>query len=96
MRLTIEIIRAYGFEEKTSKPDWDDVQVEFSTPNGIGLSALTVCNNEPTNVDTLYGLDDMIELNTKEELDAFLLLSYEDVIKDVASKNEDFDIDEYL
>jgi hypothetical protein len=96
MKLTIDIIRSYGFKETTSKPDWDDVQVEFETPNGFELSCLTVCCNEPTTVDSLEGLDGYIWIQTKEELDSLLAETYEEALKRIASEDDSFDIDEYL
>lgn len=96
MNLTTEIIRSYGFPEKTRKPDWDDVEIVFTLPNGIELGCLTVCNNEPCEMDSLEGLDGFIYIETKEELDELLALTCEQVIQKVAEENEDFEIDEYL
>lgn len=96
MRLTLEIIRSYGFKETTSKPDWDDVEVTFETPEGFELSCLTVCCNEPTNVDSLEGLDGYIWLETKEDLDSLLSKEYSEVIIEIGNENKEFDIDEYL
>ena len=60
-RLTLDIIKSYKFEQKTFKPDWDDVQVDYTLPNGITLGTLTVCNNEPCNVDIYKELSDKNE-----------------------------------
>lgn len=94
--LTIDVIRSYGFEENISKPDWDDVQLEIHLPNGLSLTTLTVCCNEPTEVDSLEGLDGYIYIETKEELDELINLSYEEVLDKVKSENKDFKIEDYL
>lgn len=94
MKLSLKIIRSYGFEERTHKPDWDDTCVEITLPNGIELTTMTQCNNEPTESDTLEGLGGWIYIDTKEELDELIGLSYEDVVKKIASENEDFVIEE--
>ena len=94
MKLSLKIIRSYGFEERTHKPDWDDTCVEITLPNGIELTTMTQCNNEPTESDTLEGLGGWIYIETKEELDELIGLSYEDVLKKIASENEDFVIEE--
>ena len=94
MKLSLKIIRSYGFEQRTHKPDWDDTCVEITLPNGIELTTMTQCNNEPTESDTLEGLGGWIYIETKEELDELIGLSYEDVLKKIASENEDFVIEE--
>lgn len=95
MDLTLEIIESYGFDKTTTKPDWNDVQNNYTLPNGIELSAMTVCNNEPCSSDLLEGLEGFICIGTKEELDALLIKTFEEVCKDIAAANEDFDIDDY-
>lgn len=60
MKLSLKIIRSYGFEERTHKPDWDDTCIEFTLPNGIKLNTMTQCNNQPTKSDSLEGLDGYI------------------------------------
>jgi len=95
-KLTLEKIKSYGFKERTHKPDWDDVQVDFTLPNGIELSALTVCCNQPVNVPSLEGLDGYIYIQYVEELDNILKLSYEEVLNKIASDNDDFDINKYI
>lgn len=96
-KLTIDIIRNYGFEETTYKPDWDDVAVKFELPNGITLSGHTVCGNEPCKTDMLEGMDGFVCIESKEELDALLdLKTYEDVLESLATKYDDFDIEEFL
>lgn len=96
MKLSLEIIRSYGFEERTHKPDWDDTCVEITLPNGITLDTMTQCNNQPTKSDSLEGMDGLIYIRTKEELDELVNMSYEDVINKISSENEDFDPNQYL
>lgn len=96
MELTLEIIRSYGFKERTYKPDWDDTSIEFTLPNGIKLDTMTQCNNRPTKSDSLEGMDGYLYIDTKEELDELVNMSYEEVIQKIASENTDFDINEYL
>jgi hypothetical protein len=96
MKLSKKIIEGYEFPQTISKPDWDDVQVEYELPNGLRLSTLSVCNNSPTKLDSLEGLDGFIYINTKEELDALLSKSYEQILDDVENENEEFDKSEWL
>ena len=79
MKLTLEIIKSYGFKERTYKPDWDDTCLEITLPNSITLSTMTQCNNLPTESDSLEGLDGYIYIETKEELDELISMSYEEV-----------------
>jgi len=95
-KLSLKIIRSYDFKERTHKPDWDDTCIEFTLPNGLELDTMTQCNNHPTESDSLEGLDGYIYIETKEELDELISMSYEEVIKKIASENKDFDIDEYI
>lgn len=96
MQLSLEIIRSYGFKERTHKPDWDDTCLEITLPNGITLDTMTQCNNQPTKSDSLEGLNGYIYIQTKEELDELVKMSYEEVINKIASENDDFDSEEYL
>ena len=95
MDLTIDVVRSYGFPEETNRPDYDDVTVTFKTPNNFFLTALTVCCNEPVKDIALSDLDDWIYITTKEDLDEFLTLTYDEVLAKIAEENEDFDINEY-
>ena len=94
--LSLEIIRSYGFEERIHRPDWDDTCLEITLPNGITLDTFIVCNNQPEKSDSLEGLDGYIYIETKEELDELVKMSYDEVIEKIASENEDLDLDEYL
>lgn len=96
MKLTTKIIESYNFEKRISKPDYDDVQVNYELPNGLDLSTLSICGNEPTEQDSLEGLDGFIYIETKEELDDLLSMTFEEVVEKVASENEDFDKEEWI
>lgn len=96
MKLSLEIIRSYGFKERTHKPDWDDTCLEITLPNGITLDTMTQCNNQPTESDALEGMNGYIYIETKEELDELVNMSYDEVINKIASENKDFDLEKYL
>jgi hypothetical protein len=96
MKLNIDIIKNYGFEEKITKPDWDDVSLEIELPNGLCLSTLTVCNNEPTECDSMEGLDGYIYITTKEELDDLISKSFEEICREIKDKDDSFDLDEWI
>lgn len=96
MNLTLEIIESYGFEKTTNKPDWDDVQNNYTLSNGLELSCLTVCNNQPTNVDCLEGLDGFIYITKKEQLDDLNSKTFEQICKEIAEINDDFEIEKYI
>lgn len=96
MNLSLKKIRKYGFEERLYKPDWDDVAIEFTLPNGLLLTGMTVCSLNPTDCDMLEGLDGWICINTVEELEKLMELSYNDIIKKISSENEDFNMSNYL
>ena len=96
MKLSLKIIRSYNLPERTYKPDWDDTCIEFTLPNGITLSTMTQCNNRPCKSDSLEGLDGYIYIETKEELDEIVNMSYEELIMKIAFENDDFNLEEYL
>lgn len=91
-KLTLKIIESYGFPVKTTRPDWDDIFKEYKLPNGLKLTTLTFCNNEPCEADSLEGLDGYIFISTKEELDELLSKSFEDICKDIHEKDKSFDL----
>ena len=96
MKLTLEIIESYNFEKKTFKPDWDDVQNDYTLPNGLTIGCLTVCSNEPCKVDSLEGMDGYIYIETKEQLDDLNSKTFEQICKEIAKVNENFDIEDYV
>ena len=93
--LTLDIIKSYGFEHRTYKPDWDDTCIDFTLPNGLVLTTMTQCNNEPTDSDSLEGMSGYIYIKTKEELDELLNKTYQQILEELDEKNEDFDINEF-
>ena len=95
--LSLNIIKSYGFVESITKPDWDDVLLKITIPNGVELSCLIVCGNEPCEFDTLYGFDSFLEVSTKEQLDELIEKSYKQVVQDVFNANhDDFNIEDWL
>ena len=94
--LNLELIQTYGFEERTYKPDCDDISIEFTLPNGVILEGMTVCCNQPTKTDNLDGFDGFLTIETKEELDKINSMSYEEVCKMIAKEHEDFKIEDYI
>ena len=94
--LNLQLIREYGFEERTYKPDWDDTSIEFTLPNGFKLSTMTQCNNHSVNGSYLEGVDGYICLETKEELDIFISKSCETILQEIKDKYPKFDVDEWL
>ena len=94
--LSFEIIESYNFKKRTYKPDWDDTSVEYELPNGLLLTTMTQCFNEPCDSDSLEGLDGFIYIVSKEELDTLINQSFEDVCKTIAEKDANFDIEEYI
>ena len=96
MKLTLEIIESYGFDKKVTKPDWDDVQNEYTLPNGLTLSCLTVCCNKPCKSDSLEGLDGYIYITNKKQLDELNSKTFEQICKEIAKANKDFEIDNYI
>ena len=94
--LSLVLIKSYGFPEKITKPDWDDVDLEVTLPNGLQLSCLTACGNEPCKCDTLYRLDGFLEIESKEQLDRLLTMTFEDIVNEVAESNNDFNIEDWL
>ena len=95
-KLSLEIIRTYGFTEESTTPDWDDRAIEFHTPNNLVLTAFTVIGNEPHNSDSLEGLDGFICIETKEELDDLLKLSYDQVLDTMAEKHDHFNREDFI
>lgn len=94
-KLSKDIIDKYNFKYKISKPDWDDVEITYTLPNGLELSALTVCSNQPCDVDTLYGIDEYLIVNTVTELEKLMSLTFDEILDDVAKQNPDFNIEDY-
>jgi hypothetical protein len=96
MNLSLELIRTYNFPERIFKPDWDDTYIEFELPNGVTLEGAVQISLEPTKTDTLYGFDEFLTIETKEELDELLNMSYREVVDKIANENEDFNREEWI
>ena len=96
MELTLDIIESYGFPKKTHKPDWDDVEITYTLPNGIELSTMTMCNLQPCSPNSLEGVDGFIDITTKEELDELLSKTDEAIYREIAASEKDFDLDRYI
>lgn len=96
MRLTLEIIESYGFEKEVKRVDWDDVENTYTLKNGITLSCLSICGNEPVNCDTLYGFDELLEVETKEELERLMAKTMKEVCEELEKKYSHFDKEEYI
>lgn len=88
--LNLKIIKSYGFPETITRPDHDDISLSIELPNGLELSCLTVCCNELCECDTLYGFDDFLEVKSKERLDELIAMTYEQIVNEVAMKNDKF------
>lgn len=95
-RLTLNIIESFGMDKKHYKPDHDDTGYEFTLPKtGIDLSTLFVCCGEPTESDSLEGLDGWIYIETKEELETIIKFNGEELFDYIESIHDDFDRSEY-
>lgn len=95
-KLSLEIIESYGFPKKSKPTNYDDITNYYTLPNGIELGCLTVCGFEITDCDSLEGMDGWIYIESKEELDELVGMSYTQVCEKLARENDDFDINEYL
>lgn len=95
-KLTLEILESYGFKQRTYKPDWDDVAIDFTLTNGLLLTCLTVCCNSVVKNVSLEGVDGYIYINTKEELDELLKLNIEEIFDNLEKEHPDFDKNQWL
>ena len=93
--MTLEEIRKFKMEERTFKPDWDDVCIEFTLPCGVELNCLTVCNNEVVEDLSLEGLDSWIYFDEIEELETIHKLTLEQLFDYLEQLDSDFDRTEF-
>lgn len=93
-KLTLAKIEKYNLQKSNWTPDYDDSGYEFTLPSGIVLSGLYRCNNAPTKMDCLEGLDGNIYITTEEELQKLIEQTYEETIEEIKSKNPDFNEDD--
>ena len=89
--MTLAEIRKFGMEERTFKPDWDDVCIEFTLPCGIELNCLTVCSNEVVENLSLEGLDSLIYFDEIEELEMIHKMSTNELFTYIEQIHSDFD-----
>ena len=94
-KLTLETIRKYSVSERTHKPDWDDTAINFTFPNNIDLTCLTVCCNNIVDDLSLEGVDGFIYIETVEDLELFVSKSCDEVLNGIYDKDKRFKIDEW-
>ncbi len=95
-KLTLKIIESFNLPKRSYKPDYDDNGYEFTLPNGIVLEGLFMCNNEPTEMDMLEGLDGWICIETEDELKELISMTYGQVINKIAEEHDDFHLNDYI
>jgi len=95
-QLTWEILDDYGFRKEVTHPDHDDTEITYYLPNNVLLSQLSVISNESVKLDNLQGFCDYLEINTKEDLDKILTMTYEEVVIELADKHSDFVIEDWI
>lgn len=96
MKLTLEIIESFGFDKKTIRPDYDDAGYEFKLPYGLRLVGYFMLNHCHCETNMLEGLDGYICVETKEELEELIPLSFEETLKKVKEKHPKFDINDWI
>ena len=93
--LTLEIIESYGMETKNYTPDYDDKGYTFLLPSGIEVSGYFVINGQPCVMNMLEGMDGYLIIETKEELDLYYNMNYDQLIDYVDNLEEDFNENEF-
>lgn len=96
MKLTLKIIEQFGMKKVVNQTDYDDFGYDFKLPNGITLYTMYICSGEPTESDSLEGLDGWIFITTLKELVELYNSTYEEVIEKIALENEKFDKTDYI
>lgn len=95
--LTLEKIESFNLEKSSYQPDHDDKGYLFTLPkSGIELSCLFMCNGESNECDSLEGLDRWIYIDSVEELELLISMTYEQTLDWVSTQHSDFEKDEYL
>ncbi len=94
-KLNLTIIEGFNLPKENYTPDWDDSGYKFKLPSGLTLSGLYRCNNSPTEMDILEGLDGYICIQTKEELEELIALTYDQILEWVKIKDPEFKIEDY-
>ena len=95
MKLSFEIIESFGLKKKFITPDWDDAGYEFTLPSGIIVTGFHMLNSCPHPMDTLEGLSGFIYIETKEELENLISLTYDEILKNIKEKKPEFNIEEW-
>jgi len=95
-RLTLKIIESYNMKRVSTRPDYDDMGFLFSLPNGIDMDTLFVCNGEPCECDSLEGLDGWLYIETKEDLDKYYNMEWNEVLLYLKSEDDRFPIGEFI
>lgn len=93
--LTLDAIRKFSVSERIQKPDWDDTAINFTFPNNIDLTCLTVCGNEIVDDLSLEGVDGFIYIETVEDLELFVSKSCDEVLNGIYETDKRFKIDEW-
>ena len=92
----LEFLKQYDIPYRTVKPDWDDTEIEFTLPNGVECTAMTVCCNEPVTNITVGAFDDCILIETLNELSSFITKDYNSIIHELAASDPEFPLEDYL
>lgn len=96
MNLSLTKIRKFKPTEVVSKPDYDDTQIEFTFSNGVSLVGLTQCNNRSCKTDSLEGFGGFLIIETVEELNKILDMTYEEVLDYIYSLDQNFNKIDYI
>ncbi len=94
--LTTEIIASFNLPRRTQRTDWDHVSSYYTLPCDVEVKGTIVSFNEPRDEDSLKGLSGFLEINTKEELEYYVLCGYEELMDAVKRKNPEFPIQDYV
>ena len=90
--MTLEEIRKFGMYERTHKPDWDDVAINFRLPCGVEMDCLTICGNEVVEPPLyLEGLDGFLCITHLEELELVHKMSANELFTYIEQIHSDFD-----
>lgn len=93
--LTTAIVESFNLKKTFKRTDHDDSGFEFELPCGIELMGFTQLNNEPCEIDMLEGLDGFICIETKEQLEELISMSWDQLMDDIKARHPEFDRDEY-
>jgi hypothetical protein len=94
-KLTLDIIEKYNLPKSNWNPDWDDSGYMFTLPSGIEVSGLYRCNNVPTEMDGLEGLDGYVYIDSEEMLVEYIGMSLDDTFEKIKKENPKFNAEDY-